>query len=177
MSWINEHQNDWRKALLVAMLVAFLGPWTFERLYMPAEYACSAPNFRLEGDFCGAPIFGIQLFAWISGGFISIIFGLLTEGFDLFDRIREILISLLLLFTLLPIFSTLLLTLRGDHPRRQVFTIIAWVLAIVGSLYLNLSSNQEQFWRVWGIWLYLGLAAGALIAEIIVILRKKVSSQ
>ena len=177
MSWINEHQNDWRKALLVAMLVAFLGPWTFERLYVPAEYACSAPNFRLEGDFCGAPISGILIMAWIGSGFISIIFGLLTEGSDLFDRIREILISLLLLFTLLPIFSTLLLTLRGDHPRRQVFTIIAWVLAIVGSLYLNLSSNQEHFWRVWGIWLYLGLAAGALIVEIIVILRKKVSSQ
>ena len=172
MSWINEHQNDWRKALLVAMLVAFLGPWTFERLYVPAEYACSAPNFRLEGDFCGAPIFGIQLFAWISGGFISIIFGLLTEGSDLFDRIREILISLLLLFTLLPIFSTLLLTLRGDHPRRQVFTIIAWVLAIGFGIFWGMNNHPKLYWEVWGIWLYTGLAVSALILEIIVFSSK-----
>ena len=172
MSWINQHQNDWRIALIVVMVVAFMGPWAFERINVPAEYACSAPYIRLEGDFCGSPLLGIQLLTWISSGFISISFGLLAGEFVLFERIREILISLLMFAPLLPIFSTLLLILRGDHPRRQVFTIIAWVLAIGGGLFIGWT-NSKLFWRVWGIWLYIVLATSALILEIFIIISNR----
>ena len=172
MSWINEHQRNWRIALLLLMIVAFMGPWAFDLINVPSEYECSAPFVRLEGDFCGGPLSGIGLFFWISSSFISIGIGLATGEFVFFERIRELLISLLLFLPLLPIFSTLLLILRGDHQRRQVFTIIAWILAISGGLFLGISNSiyPRLVWAVWGLWLYIGLAISALILEIIVIL-------
>ena len=173
MSWINQHQRNWRIALLVLMVVAFMGPWAFDRVNVPSEYECSAPYIRLVGDFCGVPASGFR----VCGGIISISVGLVTGEFVLFEMDREILISLLLLSPFLPVFSTLFLILRGDHQRGQVFTIIAWVLAICGSLFLGLNLYPIVSWAVWGLWLYIGLAASALILEIIVLVRKKDSEQ
>ena len=173
MSWLYEHHSEWRIALLVMMIVAFLGPWTVDLIYMPSEYECSAPFVRLEGDFCGIPLSGIRIFFWISGGLAV---GLETGEVFNSERIREFLfMSLFLLLPLLPIFSTLLLILRGDHPRRQVFTIIAWILAIGVGLFLGMSNSiyPRLFWAVWGIWLYIGLAISALTLEILVILSNR----
>jgi len=151
--------------------VAFLGPWTFDRIYVPSKYECSAPFIRLEGDFCGIPLSGIQVFFWLSSGLTA---RLVTGEFVISERIREfLLISLFLLLPLLPILSTLLLILRGDHPRRQVFTIIAWVLAIGFGIFGGLNNHPELYWEVWGIWLYIGLAISALILEILVILPNR----
>jgi len=171
MIWIREHHRVWRIAILVLLLVAFLGPWTFDRIYVPSEYTCSAPNIRLDGDFCGIPLSGIQVFFWLSSGLIA---GLVTGEFVNSERIREfLLISLILLLPLLPILSTLLLILRGDHPRRQVFTIISWALAIGMGLFWGLNNYPKLFWIVWGIWLYIALAISALILEILVILSNR----
>jgi hypothetical protein len=177
MSWITEHQRNWRIALLVVMVVAFMGPWGFDLINVPAEYECSAPNFRIDGDFCGMPISGIRGYLGISGGFISISVSLLTGEFVFPERMYELLIIWLFLFPLLPIISTLLLILRGNNRRLQVFTIFAWVLAIGGGLFFRLIRYPKLFLGVWGIWLYIGLAASALILEIIVLVRKKDSGQ
>ncbi len=66
MSWINKHKRVWRVAILVLLLVAIMGPWTFDRINVPSEYPCSV---RLEGDFCGTPMSGIWIFSWIIGGY------------------------------------------------------------------------------------------------------------
>lgn len=167
MSWIKNHHRIWRIAVLALLLVAFLGPWTFDRLYVPSEYECSV---RLDGDFCGYPIPGVSLSFWLSGGVIG---GLVTGDFFNSERIRELLlISLFLLLPSLPILSTLLLIPGQDHRRRQVFTIIAWVLAIGFGIFWGLNNYPELYWEVWGIWLYTGLAVSALILEIIVFSSK-----
>lgn len=173
MSWIYEHQRNWRIVLLVLMIVAFMGPWAFDLTNVPAEYSCSPPNIRLYDDFCGAPLSGIRIFFWISSGLISISVGLVTGEFVFSERIREFLIGLLLFLPLLPIFSTLLLILRGDHQRRQVFTIIAWILAIGAGLFLGMSNYPRSGWAVWGIWLYIGLALSALILEILALIERR----
>jgi hypothetical protein len=59
MSWINEHKSVGRVAVLMLLLVAMMGPWTFDLINVPAEYPCSAPNIRLDDDFCGTPLPGI----------------------------------------------------------------------------------------------------------------------
>ena len=169
MSWISEHQRSWRIALLVVMVVAFLGPWSFDRINVPAKYECSPPNIRLVGDFCGVPMSGVRIIFWTGGGFISIIFGLQTGEFVFSERIRELLTIWLLLFPVLPFISTLLLILRGNNRRRQVFTIIAWVLAIGAGLFLGINNYPNYYWADWGIKLYTGLAVCALILEILVI--------
>ena len=58
VSWINEHKNGWRVALLVVVLVAIMGPWTFDPINVPSEYPCQAPYIRLDDDFCGTPLPG-----------------------------------------------------------------------------------------------------------------------
>ncbi len=172
MSWITKHQRNWRMALLVGMVVAFMGPWTLERLCMPSEDECS---IRLDGDFCGNPLPGVSLFFWLSSGLTV---GLVTGEFVNSERIREfLLMSLFLLLPSLPIFSTLFLIPGRDHRHRQIFTIIAWFLAIGFGIFWGFINHPELYWFVWGIWLYIGLAVCALILEITILAHKKDSGE
>lgn len=43
--------NNCRVVILLSLLVAIMGPWTFDRIHVPAQYTCSTPFVRLEGDF------------------------------------------------------------------------------------------------------------------------------
>lgn len=173
MSWINEHKRVWRVAILVLLLVAMMGSWAFDLINVPAEYPCSAPNVRLEGDFCGVPMSGIQVFSWMIGGVIGMVVELFigTPGFA--DRggpsLGEFLIILVtlmaLLLLLLPFFNTLLSLVRGDRWRRQGLNVAAWGLAAGIGLLMGMSGYPKLFRVLWGVWLYTGLAAGALILE------------
>ena len=167
---LEKHKRVWRIAIILLLLVAFLGPWTFDLVWVPSGHFCYAPHIRLDDDYCGIPRSGIWLYRWIAGGFIYISSGLLTGELNFSVWIGEILFYLFVFLSLLPIFSTLLLILRGNHQRRQMFTIVAWVLAIGVGLLWGMGNYPKFFWVVWGIWLYIGLAISALILEIIVIL-------
>ena len=175
MSWIYEHQRNWRIVLLILIVLAVMGPWVFDRINVPAKYECTAPNIRLEGDFCGVPITGINSILWIGSGLTFMIFGLLTGEFALSEMIREL--SIVWLFPFLPFISTLLLILRGNNRLRQVFTFFSWILALVGALYIGLVNYPRLFWEVWGIWLYTALAISALLVEILVIFSTYKSSE
>ena len=192
MSWINEHKRVWRVAILVLLLVAIMGPWVVELINVPSEYPCSAlisepseyscaPNIRLDGDFCGVPMSGIRMFSWTIVGFINMGVGLVTGAMGFADRgvlTTFLFIIVLPLLLVLPIFSTLLLIVRGDRRRRQVFNAAAWGLAagiglLLGVFHvatrgmglLGMSSYLKLLWTLWGIRLYIGLAASALILE------------
>ena len=166
MLWISEHQRNWRIALLIAIIVAFLGPWVFDLINVPAEYECS-PNIRLYGDFCGMPLPGFWVILWTGINFTSAIIGLLTGESVFFDRIHELLISPLLLLPFLPIFSTLILMLRGNTQRREVFAMVSWVLAIAACLFISLQIDPRQLLASWGLWFYILLGLSALILEIL----------
>ncbi len=166
--WLKKYKRVWRVSILVLMMAAFLGPWMFDQIHVPAKYPCSPPHYRLEGDFCGRPVSGL----WLFPGIVGFIFSgarLVTGGFVFTEWIRDLLFSVFVSLPLLPIFGTLLLILRGDHRRRQIFTIVAWVLAIGVSLFSGLNNYPKLFWLVWGVWLYIGLAASALILETLVL--------
>ena len=171
MSWLQKNKQIWRMSILICLIAAFLGPWVYERIHVPAEYACSPPFIRLEGDFCGSPIVGFQLFIWIIGGLFSMGGSLITGSFDFSGRIREALISLLMLFPLLSLLSTILLVRCGDQRGRQMFTLLAWISALGACLFLG-SNLSTAIWFVWGIWLYIGLAICALIFEFLVFINR-----
>jgi len=185
MSWINEHKRVWRVAILVLLLVAMMGSWAFDLINVPAEYPCSAPNVRLEGDFCGVPMSGIQVFSWMIGGVIGMVVELFigTPGFA--DRggpsLGEFLIILVtlmaLLLLLLPFFNTLLSLVRRDRRHRQKFNVATWGLAAGIGLLICMSRYPKFIWAVWGIWLYVGLATGALILEALTLAAEKRSGQ
>jgi len=44
MSWINEHKNVGRVAVLMLLLVAIMGPWTYSSDGVPPAEWCRAPN-------------------------------------------------------------------------------------------------------------------------------------
>ena len=167
-----EGQRRWRIALLIAMMVAFLGPWIFDLINVPSEYECS-PNIRLYGDFCGMPLPGFWVMLWTGFNFTSSVIGLLTGEFVFSDRIHELLISPLLLLPLLPVFSTLLLILRGNTQRRQVFAMVSWGLATVACLFISFQINPRQLLASWGLWLYILLGLCALILDVLFLISER----
>jgi len=134
---------------------------------VPAEFPCSAPFIRLEGDFCGTPLSGIWILWAIVSEFISMVVGLVTGATVLTDLGRAFRLARFPLLLVLPFFSTLLLILAGDRRRQQVFNVAAWGLAAGVGLLIGMASYPKLFWVLWGIWLYIGLAASALILEVL----------
>jgi len=171
MSWINEHKGVWRVAILVVALVAIMGPWTFtDLLHVPSEYSCSAPFIRFDDDFCGTPLSGIWILLGLVTQFIYASAGLVTGAMGLVEWASWALFSLFPFLLVLPFFSTLLLILRGDRRGRQAFNVAAWGLAagtgLTGKL-IGFFRYTKPLWLSWGIWLYIGLAASALILEVL----------
>jgi hypothetical protein len=156
MKWIREHKQAWRIGLLLLLCLAFLGPWVFDLIVVPAQYNCQYPNMRLHGDYCGVPLPGIWILAMLGGWFIGLF---LSQGS--LDSLRP----LLLVLPLLPVISTLLLILRGDRKLGQVFQLVALVAALAFGLFLGLSSYPRLFWVLWGVWLYVVLAIAAITLE------------
>jgi hypothetical protein len=182
MSWINRHKRIWRAAILLLLLVALMGPWVFEQINVPAQYPCSPPFIRLEGDFCGIPLSGMRIFFGMVGGFISIVVGFVSGATILAGRAGEFLgmfLYLMLLFLLfLPFISTLRLMRGGDLRRSQVYHVAVWGLAAVSSsLFLDLSGVSRLHWAPWGLWFYVGLAVSALILELLVLMVGRRASQ
>lgn len=175
MSWIDEHKKYWRVALLVLLLPAFIGPWGFDHLNIPEEYtedACLSPIIRLEGDFCGYPVPGTAMIAhWASWPIY-----LVTGGIDLTYGIQFLFFNSIYCLIPLPFIATLLL-IRGRESRlRWVSRVVAWSLAAGASLLLvtfhamrigGFSWNTFLPPKIWGTWLYIGLAAIALALEIL----------
>ena len=181
MIWINKHKKVWRVAVLVLLLVATLGPWTFDLIYVPSNYSCSSPFLRLEGDYCGLPLPGVKVFSFMVSAFTNISIEFLTGATVLTDRIRELLFSLSLPLFVLPFVSTFLLLVRGDRRRRQVFGIITWSLAaavgLLTGMLLGLSDGLKYTRFLWGIWLYIGSAAIALLLEVSILVTGRRSPQ
>jgi hypothetical protein len=151
MTWTNEHRRIWRTSALLLLVVALIGPWAFDRIHVPAEYPCSPPNFRIEGDFCGVPISGERIFASVLGYFGSKAAALITGARSFSDAARELLFSFRLLLLFLPFFTTLFLILRGE--RWQIFHVVACGLAAVTGLFLWLNgfASSGPPPKLWGL--------------------------
>jgi hypothetical protein len=165
--WVNDHKRIWRKAVFILLLISFIGPWIFDRINVPAEYACS-PSIRLEGDFCGTPLSGLWIFPMIIGNFFGIIARLVTDPLSFSNTPRQLIVSILYLFLILPFFTTLLLIL--GKSRRWHSHILGLGLALVAALiFWNLTHfSTPHHLRLWGFWLYLGVITIALLMELVI---------
>jgi len=52
LSWINEHKSVGRVAVLMLLLVAMMGPWTYTADGVPLAEWCRDPNILLENGRC-----------------------------------------------------------------------------------------------------------------------------
>jgi hypothetical protein len=177
MSQIGKNKNIWRLILLALLLAAIIGPWTFDLINVPAEFPCSDPFVRLEGDYCGLPIPGITLAFWIFMEFAVRIGGLFTGATTLADLASLSLIGSLFLLLLLPFFTTLLLFLGRDSGPRQLFHIGALMLVTGPGLVIITTDGLRLHWVLWGMWLYFSLAVLALVLEAFAFAQRRRSSQ
>lgn len=156
-----------RVIFLALLSLALIGPWMFDRINVPAEYTCHPPNVRLYGDFCGVPLSGIQLLSMIFSGLIFASKGVVDGSLGFTEWLRQIAFSLPGFLILLPVFSTLNIVLRRAQLSQQIFNLVAWVFALGVCLIISLSGYPRLFWALWGVWLYIGLAAGQVILGIV----------
>ena len=174
MSWLDHHRRVWRVAILMTLPVAMMGPWTFDRVHVPSQYACSAPHIRLDENFCGILLPGTWFLSWPALWFLSASDRLAMGPTGLADGARDFFIALLPSLLVLPFFSTLLLILRGDCRRRQVLNVVAWVLAVLAGgagLLIGVPGGTGRVWVLWGIWLYVTLAVTTLALEVLALRR------
>lgn len=172
MSWINVHKNAGRLAVLMLLLVAILGPWTYSSDGVPPAEWCRAPYILLKNGHCVKLVSGATMLTYIPAAFLIMSMGLVTGTTVLADRTREFLgvsLFVMLLFLLVqPFFSTLLLIRGGDSQRRRLFHVTAWGLAAIFSALLLVASLPSGLHpKLWGMWLYVGLAASTLALELL----------
>ena len=173
MFWLHEHQRVWSLAVLVLLLIAFAGPWSFDLINVPSEYSCSAPFIRLKGDFCGVPLSGTWIFLGLVGQFISIV-GDFVGGTMAVAELGRGLPVLLASALFLPFFSTVLRILPRDHPRPQMLHLVVWGLAAVSVVWWLLLSPAEWLPSpLWGRWLFFGLALGMLVVEAVLVVSRR----
>jgi hypothetical protein len=169
---IIENKVRWRKFVLALFVISMLGPWAFDLLNVPAQYPCDKPTVRLSGDFCGYPLSGFEAFIMAAGGFIYILNELLKG--NIAARIPELLTLIYLWIIILPFFSMLLLLWNKNSRQLQTINLIAWGLAGLSTLTMFiLQASREQvvhfFYLLWGIWLYILVAIGTIVFEILVL--------
>jgi len=184
MSWINEHKNVGRGAVLVLLLVAIMGPWTYTSDGVGPTAWCRAPNILLDNGRCVRLVSGATVLTFMAGAFLSMSVGLVTGATVLPDRAREFLGAFLftvgIFLLILPFFSTLLLIRGRDRRRWRVFHVMAWGLAALSVLPLLIilkSATVMPPGQLWGIWLYLGLAASVLTLEMFALVAGRKPSQ
>jgi hypothetical protein len=180
MSLLTGTTAVWHRFILALLIVAMLGPWTFDLLHVPAQYACDEPSVRLYGDFCGYPLSGFGAFVWIFSGFFSMP-SELVQG-NLTSPLPGFITLLFMGIIVFPFLSTFLLLRQNTWRRLQILNLTAWVLACLATLTLFvLQFNREQFvqfyYLLWGLLIYILVAIGTVIFEILVIRSKSSPSR
>lgn len=167
MSIFKEHKNSWRIPLLgLALMAVIFGFWTLDLLSVPAQYECTFPNVRLDGDFCGQPLpAGFYIPAMFQNLILSS--GNLTTGSILFvDWLRYGLSPSIFLTVLLPLVITVPMIFGLKKKWWRAINIVAWGIAI-GFCIFFITSYPRLHWILWGLWLYFVIAVTALFLEII----------
>ncbi len=173
MLWICKRRNIGRWTVLAALLVAIWGPWVYSSDGVPPPEWCRSPNVLLENGRCVALESGVTVLTFMVWVFFSLIAQFVSGALALPDRVRELsgvfLVMVSICLLILPFLSTLLVIQRGDSRRLRIFHVMAWGAAAIVSLLPILFDLTFRSTLFWGIWLYIGLAIGMLLIEMLVI--------
>jgi hypothetical protein len=165
ISWLSKGIYALRIALLGLSLLAIAGPWTYTSDGVPPPQYCRPPLILLENDRCVKLVSGASVLAFAVTGMPSLVRQLVTGAMEP-GRIREFMIGVFLL-PALPLVSTLFLLRRGESRELRVAHATAWGLATWSCLLLILTTPYPDPARLWGLWLYVGLAVGAPLLELL----------
>ena len=170
MKWIYEQKRTIRLIYLLLLVIAINGPWGYDRINVPAEYPCTPPNIRLEGDFCGLPLSLAWSLSSVVEGLVYIVREVDLGSLRLANVIPELRVFLYLFLLLFPMISTAVLILGSRSRRWQMLHIAGLILAagIAGLLaWLGNSTSGWILWLLWGLWLYILLTASLFALEVL----------
>jgi hypothetical protein len=177
----NHNKRIWRTAFLVLLVVALSGPWFFDRIHVPSQYACSAPHIRLDEYFCGTPL----TFAWLLGELTRTVTsrasGALSGEVPPVPLLSVSIPVLLVTLLVLPLVSSWILIARSDQGRWRRFHLVALALAagvvalalVLTGLAAGLGGLARGYRALWGLWLYVTVIAGMLLWEVLVSNRRQ----
>lgn len=162
--WVDSCGTLIHSVLVAATLLSLIGPWAFERVNVPAEYDCSKPYVRLEGDYCGLPVAGFKIIVLVFGVILEMPARLHVGGASLSEAFRAVLVFCLAALALLPVLLELVsvLAYRGEKLK----SVLAPVWALGVSLTVLYGSAFRATYLVqWGLWLYVVTGLIALTME------------
>jgi hypothetical protein len=169
VKWINEHKRIFRFTFLILLIIAISGPWFFDRISVPSQYTCSAPNVRLDDRFCGLPLSIAWFFSEIFWDPLNILRELVTGLLQPGDAFRQSIIVISLCLLLLPTLSAAILIVRSEGRRRPILHITGLGLAAgIGGCFALLDYSRAS-WRLWGLWLYIGLTVSMCALEVLIL--------
>jgi len=166
-----QRERIWRLFVIGLLLLAILGPWAFDPIFVPAEYPCKTPFIRLEGDLCGTPMSGSYMLREIVSEFIVRMGGILRGALPPIDSGRDYIFTLFLgaFLIVLPLLSNLVLVLAGNRRPWQFFNVVACGLALGLALLVGFVAYSKPYWELWGAWLYIGVAITAVLVEVLIL--------
>jgi len=169
MTWFHNNQRYWRITFLLLLAMAISGPWWFDRIWVPAPYPCDTPNvIRLDETFCGFPLSITWFYTSFFGEITSLVTSLTTNALSFNDAARTGLFNVWITLPLLPLLTTALILLRGDHRRGDLFHRVGLGLAAGMVGLIGIFGFSRASWALWGLWLYIFLAISMLLLEILV---------
>lgn len=167
MLWFKEHKGNWRIAFLIMLAVAMVGPWFFDRIWVPQPYTCSLPNVRLDDVFCGVPTSITWLLAGVPSQFTYLVNELITDSTSNYAA-TEWLFILFSIFLIFPFVSTPILILWQGQRYWSAIHRVALGLAAATGLLIGILDFSVASWMLWGVWLYTGLTISMWILEFLI---------
>jgi hypothetical protein len=160
------HENGARTTVLLLLVVALLGPFTYTSDGVPPPEWCDAPYLLLKDGRCVETLSAAELLALATGFLLTMSAGVVTGAVQLGDWVQGTLFLLSPGLFMLPVLSTLLLLYWQGAPQRlRTFHTMTWGLSVLLGLLLAKTSTGLGA-QLWGVWLYIGLAIAALVLEI-----------
>lgn len=160
----------WRLVRLVGIalvILALVGPWVYEQLYVPSEFECQYPIIRLDEDFCGSPIQGF----WFITELVNVVISLVNHTSPDILGAKEIGSLLLWFVGILVIIAPAISQILRLKSRRIRW---AWVHITVLTMVTGLAgfslfqSRTYQPIQIWGLWLYAGSVFLVLVEQAVV---------
>lgn len=154
-----------RWIVVVLFVVAFLGPWSYDLINVPAEFACDAPFVRLVGDFCGMAYSGASVVLRILQ---EALFGV-SQSQPVQRVVPDGIGRVLMASAALLIVAPLVMLALNREPR--IGSTRSWLpLAILVGGLLPLAillpyATTLPPQTLWGFWLYLVVAGSLIIVE------------
>lgn len=144
-----------RRVAVTIALLALVGPWAYDRINVPAEFACQAPSVRLGGDYCGLPLSGVWLLTGL-GQELASFAQRVAVGERRFDDLGRALIYLwALMMLLLPILGLIWRPQSRHVGWRWVHVAMTGLAVATTIFYLSNTATMAPL-KLWGVWLYAG---------------------